>query len=122
MVSQKPMIQPTVRGFSMLSVLFISVVVAAIAVLAMRVFPSVNEYFTIVKAINSISKKARSAAEAKNLFVKQTEIEYSISSITAADLLVAKQQDKLVISFAYNKEIPIFGPVYLLIKYQGRSV
>lgn len=106
----------------MLSVLVISIVVAAIAVLAMRVFPSVNEYLTIVRAINSISKKARSVEEAKNLFGKQAEIEYSISSITAADLLVAKQQDKLVISFAYNKEIPVFGPVYLLIKYQGRSV
>jgi hypothetical protein len=121
-VAQQPKIQRTVRGFSIVSVLFTSIVVAAIAVLAMRVFPSVNEYFTIVKAINSISKKARSAEEVKNLFGRQAEVEYSISSISAADLLVAKQQDKLVISFAYNKEIPIFGPVYLLIKYQGRSV
>ena len=119
---QQPTIRRSVRGFSLVSVLFISIVVAAIAVLAMRVFPTVNEYFTIVKAVNSIAKKARSPEEVKNLFGRQAEVEYSISSITAADLLVAKQKDKLVISFAYNKEISIFGPVYLLIKYQGRSV
>jgi len=26
-----------------------------------------------------------------------------------------------VIAFAYNKEVPIGGPVYLLLKYEGRS-
>ncbi|MBW8894207.1 MAG: DUF4845 domain-containing protein, partial [Burkholderiales bacterium] len=29
--------------------------------------------------------------------------------------------DKVVIEFAYDKEIDLFGPVYLLIKYRGRS-
>ncbi len=119
---QQPTVRRSVRGFSMVSVLFTSIMVAAIAILAMRVFPSFNEYLTIQKAINSIAKKAKSPEEVKNLFGRQAEVEYSISSISAADLLVAKQQDKLVISFAYNKEISIFGPVYLLIKYQGRSV
>jgi len=26
-----------------------------------------------------------------------------------------------VIGFAYEKEIPLFGPVFLVIKYEGRS-
>lgn len=122
MMVQQTAVRRSVRGFSILNVLVTSIVVAAIAVFAMRVFPSVNEYFTIVKAINSIAKKAKSPDQVKNMFAKQSDIDYSISSITGDDLLVAKFDDKLVISFAYNKEIPIFGPVYLLIKYQGRSV
>ena len=29
--------------------------------------------------------------------------------------------DKIVVRFAYDKEIPLFGPAYLLIKYRGSS-
>jgi hypothetical protein len=89
--------------------------------MAMRIFPSVNEYLTIVKTVDSIARKARSAEEAKLLFKRQSDVEYSITSITDADLLITKHNDKLVVSFAYNKEIPVVGAVYILIKYQGQS-
>ena len=60
-------------------------------------------------------------AEARQAFDRQKDIEYSISSITGKDLQITKENDKVVIAFAYEKEIPITGPVYLLIKYEGRS-
>jgi hypothetical protein len=44
-----------------------------------------------------------------------------ISSIKGTDLTVSKEGEKVVVSFAYNKEIELFGPAYLLLKYQGRS-
>jgi hypothetical protein len=34
---------------------------------------------------------------------------------------VTKENDKVVVAFAYDKLIPIYGPVHLLIKYEGRS-
>ena len=34
---------------------------------------------------------------------------------------VTKVNDKVVVNFAYDKEIPIVQPVYLLLKYQGQS-
>ena len=49
------------------------------------------------------------------------DIEYSISSISGKDLEVTKENEKLVIRFAYDKEIPLVEPVYLLLKYKGRS-
>ena len=57
----------------------------------------------------------------RRAFDKQKDIEYSISSISGKDLEVTKENDKLVIRFAYDKEIPIVEPVYLLLKYKGRS-
>jgi hypothetical protein len=60
-------------------------------------------------------------AEARQAFDRQKDIEYSISSITSKDLAITKENDRVVISFAYDKEVPIAGPVYLLIKYEGRS-
>ena len=41
--------------------------------------------------------------------------------IAGRDLEVTKMDDQVVVSFAYDKEIPLFGPAYLLIKYTGSS-
>ena len=60
-------------------------------------------------------------AEARQAFDRQRDLEYSISAITSKDLQVTKENDKVVIAFAYNKEVPIYGPVFILIKYEGRS-
>ena len=49
------------------------------------------------------------------------QVEYSIQSICSSDLQVTKENDRVVISYAYDKEVPIAGSVYLLIKYEGRS-
>ena len=54
-------------------------------------------------------------------FEKQKDIEYSIVSISAKDLDITKENDKIVVRFAYAKEVELFGPVSLLIRYEGRS-
>ena len=59
--------------------------------------------------------------EVRAAFDKQKSIEYAISEISGKDLDVTKVNDKLVIAFSYDKEIPLGGPVYLLIRYEGRS-
>ena len=109
------------RGLTLISLLFWSIVLAMVAVLFMKVAPTVNEYFTIQKAVTKVAKEATTVGEVRAAFERQKQIEYSISSIGGQDLSVAKDNDKLVVSFAYDKEVELFGPVSLLIKYQGRS-
>ena len=45
----------------------------------------------------------------------------AITSISGKDLEITKENDRVVIRFAYNKEVPVAGPVYVLLKYAGRS-
>ena len=60
--------------------------------------------------------------EARSQFDRATQVEYSIQSIKSGDLVISKDgNDKVVIEFAWDKEIDVFGPVYLLIKYRGKS-
>ncbi len=120
------MIQPRysrrlVRGLSLMGLLFWAVVAAMVAVLIMKIAPTVNEYLTIQKAVVQLAKEHSTAAEVRAAFEKQKQIEYAITSIGGQDLEITKEGDKLVVGFAYDKEIALFGPVYLLIKYQGRS-
>jgi hypothetical protein len=110
------------RGLSLIGLLFWAVLVAMVALVVIRVLPTVNEYTTIQRAVKKIAQESpATVAEARKAFERQKDIEYSISSIGPQDLQVTKENDKVVIRFDYNKEIPLFEPVYLLIKYSGEG-
>ncbi len=110
------------RGLTMFGLLFWAIVIGFFGYLLVRTLPTVNEYMTIQRAVTKIAAtNPATVAEARNAFDRQRDIEYSISSITSKDLSITKENDKVVISFAYDKEVPIAGPVFLLIKYEGRS-
>lgn len=110
------------RGLSLIGLLFWAIIVGFIGYVLVRVLPTINEYLTIQSAINKIvASSPGTVGEIRAQFDKQKEIEYSISSISGKDLDITKENDRVVIRFAYNKELELIAPVYLLIKYEGRS-
>lgn len=110
------------RGVTLFGLLLWAIIIGFVALIGMRVLPTMNEYFTIQKAINKIAGEGYTTVpEIRTAFEKQKEIEYSITSISAKDLDITKENDKVVIRFAYDKEVEIMSPVYLLIKYQGSA-
>jgi uncharacterized membrane protein YhiD involved in acid resistance len=109
------------RGITLFGLLFWAIVVGFFALVGMRVLPTLNEYFTIKRAINKITTEGATVPEIRAAFQRQQDVEYSISSISAKDLNITKENDKIVVSFAYDKEIELMKPVYLLIKFEGRS-
>lgn len=112
----------TQRGITLIGLLFWAVLVGFIALIAVRVLPTLNEYSTILRAVKKIANEGPSTVpEIRAAFDKQKEIEYSIASVSGKDLEITKENDKVVIRFAYNKELELMEPVFLLIKYQGSS-
>jgi len=110
------------RGVSLIGLLFWAIIIGFIGYVAIRVLPTMNEYFTIQSAINKIAAtNPGTVGEIRQQFDKQKEIEYSIASISGKDLDITKENDRIVIRFAYPKEIELISPVFLLIKYEGRS-
>jgi len=110
------------RGVTMFGLLFWGIIVAFFGYLLVRALPTVNEYATIQRTVEKIAQEQpATVAEVRRAFDRQKDIEYSISSISGKDLLVTKENDKVVIGYAYEKEIPVMGPVFILIKYEGRS-
>lgn len=108
------------RGLSLIGLLFWAVLIGMLAVVAMKVLPTMNEYFTIQRAVQKIADSGTNTApEIRKAFQAQQDVEYSISTISADDLQIDTSGDHVKISFAYNKEIELFDPVYLLIKYHG---
>jgi hypothetical protein len=110
------------RGITLIGLMFWAVIIASVALVTMKVLPSINEYYTIQKAVNKLAREGGTTVpEIRSAFDRQRDIEYSIQSIAGKDLDVSKENEKLVIRFAYDKEIQLVEPVYLLIKYSGQS-
>jgi len=88
----------------------------------MRVLPTVIEYSTISKSVNKIAAEGLTTVpEIRAAFERQKDIDYNITAVNGKDLEITKENDRVVIRFAYNKEVEIMSPVFLLIKYQGSS-
>lgn len=107
------------RGISFIGILFVGGVLAFSGVIAAQVFPTLIEFQAITKAASK-AKEGNSVAEVRGIFDKAAQID-DIQAISGKDLDVSKEGDKTVVSFAYNKEIHIGGPAYLLLKYTGKS-
>jgi Tfp pilus assembly major pilin PilA len=110
------------RGVTLLGLMLWAILIGIVSLVALRVLPTVNEYLTIQRAVDKVAGEGlNTVPEIRLAFDRQKEIEYSISSITGKDLKITKEDDHVVIRFAYDKQIDLMPPVYLLIKYEGQS-
>ena len=107
------------KGISFLGLVFIMVVLALLGVLGAQALPTLLEYQAISKAVQK-SKEGNTVPEVRAIFDRAAQID-DIKSITGKDLEVSKNGEKVVVKFAYNREIHMFGPAYLLLKYAGQS-
>lgn len=107
------------RGMSFFVLILVLAVVLAGVLVGAKAFPTVVEYQAAVKAINK-AKDGSTVVEVRNIFDRAADID-SITSIAGKDLTVTKNGDQTEVSFAYDKEIHLAGPAYLLIKYQAVS-
>ena len=58
--------------------------------------------------------------EVRQIFDRAAQID-DIKSIEGKDLAISKEGDQMLVKFAYNREIHMFGPAFLLLKYTGQS-
>jgi hypothetical protein len=110
------------RGLSLIGLMVWAVGLGIVALVVMKVVPTINEFYTIQRAVDKVAKEGGTTVpDIRQAFDRQKEIEYSIQAISGSDLEITKINEKIVVAFAYDKEIELMAPVYLVIKYQGRS-
>lgn len=120
---RRPPLPTRPRGLTLIGLLFWAAVIGMTAVVGMKVFPTVLEYYTVQRIVDRIAAGNPATVPAvRQEFDRAKQVEYSIQSVTSSDLVITKDgNDKVVIEFGWDKEIDLFGPVYLLIKYRGKS-
>ena len=107
------------RGISFVGLLFVAIVVACVGVVVAQVIPTLIEYQAITKAANK-AKEGTTVPEVRAIFDRAQAID-DFKSVSGKDLDVKKDGDKVIVSFAYDREIHLFGPAYLVLKYRGQS-
>ncbi|MEW6164373.1 MAG: DUF4845 domain-containing protein [Pseudomonadota bacterium] len=113
----------TQSGVSLSGLMVAAAILAVLALFGMKVAPHVIEYFQIVKVVKAVSTDStamNSVSDARKAFDRQANID-NISTIKGQDLEISKEGGALVVSFAYEKRIPLMGNVSLLIYFEGSN-
>ena len=107
------------RGISFIGLVFVAVVLGCLGVVVAQVIPTLIEYQAIDKAANK-AKEGTTVPEVRAIFDRAQAID-DFKSVSGKDLDIKKVGDKVVVSYAYEREIPLFGPAFLVLKYKGET-
>jgi hypothetical protein len=107
------------RGITFIGLLFIGGILAVTGVIVAQVIPTLIELQAIHKAVNR-ARDGNTVADVRTIFDKAAQID-DIKSIAGKDLDITKEGDRVVIKFAYEREIHLAGPAWLTLKYDGQS-
>jgi hypothetical protein len=99
-------------------------VLALASLLVMKALPPWIEYGNAVKAIKGTaadsSLKDASMKQVRDSYGRRADMD-DVKSIAPADLDITKEGGELVISFKYEKRIPLFGNTSLVFDFEASS-
>ena len=107
------------HGLTFMGLLVVGILLALAGVVFAQLVPTYIEYIAVQKAVDKAAAGS-TVAEVRNIFDKAATID-DIRTISGKDLVVGKEGDRVVVSFAYTREVHLTGPAYLVMKYEGRS-
>jgi len=111
------------RGISLISVIIAGIVLIFIMVIAFRSVPVITEYIAVKRAIQRVASNAEpstSPYDVASAFDRYAEID-QISSVKGSDLVVSRENNRLVIAVAYERTVPLFANVSLLYDFNTSS-
>ena len=108
------------RGLSLVGLFLVGIIVVALIALGFKVVPAVVEYIAIERAVQKIRNEGTTVRELQSAFERHATID-DITSISSRDLDITKEGDRIVISYAYAKKVPITDNVSLVIDFSGTT-
>ena len=112
----------TQRGISLIGMLIVGIIIVIVAIGGLKIAPAYMEYFTAKKAIVAVAQAASggTVGQVREAFDRRAAID-DIEVVHAKDLDVTKEGNELVISFAYEKRIPLFSNISVVIDFAASS-
>jgi hypothetical protein len=109
-------------GLTMLSFLFVLVVVLVVALVSFRVIPAYIEYFSVQKALAGAlaDSKDLTRAEVVKLLERRLGSEY-IDSVRASDIEVTKSANVVTASVSWQTKLPLVGNASLLLDFDASA-
>ena len=108
------------RGLSLIGLFLVGIIVVLLIALGFKVIPAVVEYIAIERAVQKIKNEGTTVREIQAAFDRHATID-DITSISSRDLDITKEGDRIVISYAYAKKVPVLDNVSLVIDFSGTT-
>lgn len=108
------------RGISLIGLFLVGLIAVGLLALGFKTVPAVVEYIAIERAVQKIKNEGSTVREIQAAFERHATID-DITSITSRDLDITKEGDRVVISYAYAKKIPVTDTVALVIDFSGTT-
>jgi Domain of unknown function (DUF4845) len=107
-------------GVSMLGILLICIVIVLVAIGALKIIPAYTEFNGVKSAVIAARDGGKTVVEIQKAFDKYAQVN-DISVITAQDLDITKEGNAIVVSFKYDKKIPLVKNMSVLIEFAGST-
>ena len=107
-------------GLSLVTLIFVGVVVLLLLTLGMKIVPALAEYFAIDRAVQKVANEGQTVRDIRNAFDRYATID-DIKSITGKDLDITKESDRIVVSYSYPYSVHILDNVRLVIDFSGSN-
>jgi hypothetical protein len=108
------------RGLSLVSMIFVGIIVVALLWIGMKSVPALSEYFAVEKAVQKAGAEGQTVRDIRNSFDRYSTID-DIKSISGKDLDITKDADRIVVSYAYSYSIPVLDNVRIVIDFSGSN-
>lgn len=107
------------RGMTVIGMLLLIIVIAFVALIAMKVVPMYIQYFSIKSTIESVRKEPQVAQmtpqDIQNAIQKRFDIGY-VENVRARDLKIRNDRSGRVLDLVYQDERPLFYGLSVVLK------
>ncbi|MFA9438520.1 DUF4845 domain-containing protein [Uliginosibacterium sp. sgz301328] len=111
------------KGLTLISTLIVGLVLLAALLLALKLVPVYNEFFSVKKAFNNVVRSVDVSSPPsafRSAFQRYQEVD-DIESVDPETIVVTKENGKAYLSVDYQRKVKLFGNVSLLFDFSVGS-
>jgi hypothetical protein len=111
-------------GATLLGMLFVGAMLFFVAIIAMKIFPAYQEYFsvkTVIRAMNKESLSSMSKKEIQDSFDRRANTSY-ITVIHGTDIIMGKNSSgETTVAAQYQVITPLFGNISVMMDFDASA-
>jgi len=107
-------------GLSLVSLIFVGLIVVFLLAVGAKTVPALVEYFAIERAVQRVASEGQTVRDIRNAFDRYASID-DIKSIHGSDLDITKDSDRVIVSYSYSYSVPILDNVRIVIDFSGSN-
>ncbi len=111
-------------GVSLIGVMIGGALLAALLLVGLKLIPVVSEYMGVKRSMTAVvggaNPQTATVSELRSAFTKRAMVD-DVTTITASDLDITKEDGRIVMSIEYSRKVKLFGNVSLLIDFSAST-